>query len=97
MIGKTSNRWLIALVTLSVLALAVPQSATAAPFKAEPAGGTSAAPLGQLLLWAADLWNGLGSLFDATTATPGTGGADPQAGTSSGGGGEQGGMIDPNG
>jgi hypothetical protein len=96
MFGKTSNRWLIALLTVSVLAFAVPQTAAAAPFKAEPAGASLG--LGQQLVqWAAELWSGLGSVFDAstTTTTTGTGGGTPQSGTGTGG--EQGGMIDPNG
>ena len=97
MFGKTSNRWLIAVVTVSVLAFAVPQTAAAAPFKAAPAG-TSLGQLGQQLVQlAAGLWSDLGRVFDASTTTPtGTGGGT-QPGTNSGTGGEQGGMIDPNG
>jgi len=96
MFGKTSNRWLIAVVTVSVLAFAVPQTAAAAPFEAEPAGTS----LSQLVQWAAELWSGLGSVFDAssTTTTTGTGGGTSQPGTGTGtNSGEQGGMIDPNG
>lgn len=99
MFGKTSNRWLIAVVTIGVLAFAVPQTAAAAPFKAEPAGTSLGQLSQQLAQWAAGLWSDLGSVFDAstTTTTTGTGGGTPQSGTSTGTGGEQGGMIDPNG
>lgn len=96
MFGKTSNRWLIAVVTVSVLAFAVPQTAAAAPFKAEPAGTSLGQLSQQLVQWAAGLWSGLESVFDAstTTTTTGTNGGTSQAGTGTG---EQGGMIDPNG
>lgn len=90
MFSKTQDRWILALLLVSVLAFAAPRTAAAAPqqLQLEPAGMTLE---DALLGWAAELWQDLVGSFDATTVEP-----DPDPQTSSGSG-EQGGMIDPNG
>jgi hypothetical protein len=89
MFAKTQNRWILALLLVSVLAFAAPQTAAAAPLQAQ-VGPAGVSLQDALLGWAAQLWQDLVNTFDATTVEP-----DPEPQTTSTG--EQGGMIDPNG
>lgn len=90
MFSKTQSRWIFALLLVSVLAFAAPQTAAAAPLQAQ-VGPAGVSLQDALRGWAAELWQDLVNTFDATTVEPDP---DPQSSDTSG---EAGGMIDPNG
>ena len=82
MFSKTQSRWILALLTVSVLAFAAPQTAAAAPL--QPQIGPAGVSLQDALLgWAAQLWQDLVSTFDSTTVEPDP---DPQTANTSGSG-----------